>query len=138
VRLFARGTHALAAAVDGVRATAGATSVELWLPGYFCNPALCLVRRLPVSLRFYPVTEGLAPDWERIPVTGSGAGQPRVFLLAHYFGFPAPGEQARAFCAAHGLPYHESTLISSYAQVLRYLHSIGATIRSAITKQQEK
>ena len=44
----------------------------------------------------------------------------------------------RAFCAAHGLPYHESTLITSYAQVLRYLHSIGATIRSAITKQQEK
>ena len=103
VRLFARGTHALAAAVDGVRATAGATSVELWLPGYFCNPALSLVRRLPVSLHFYPVTEDLAPDWERIQVSRSGAGQPRVFLLAHYFGFPAPGERARAFCATHGM-----------------------------------
>jgi hypothetical protein len=103
VRLFARGTHALAAAVDAVRATAGAASVELWLPGYFCNPALSLVRRLPVSLHFYPVTDDLGPDWERIQVSGSGAGQPRVFLLAHYFGFPAPGEQARAFCAIHGM-----------------------------------
>jgi hypothetical protein len=113
VRLFARGTHALAAAVEGVRATAGAASIELWLPGYFCNPALSLVRGLPASLHFYPVTEELAPDWERIQVSGSGAGQPRVFLLAHYFGFPAPGEQARAFCAAHGM-----VLIEDAAHVL--------------------
>jgi len=33
----------------------------------------------------------------------------------------------RAFCAAHDLPYHESKLTGSYAQVLRYLHNVGAS-----------
>jgi fatty acid desaturase len=32
----------------------------------------------------------------------------------------------RAFCAAHELPYQEATLTGSYAQVLRYLHRVGA------------
>jgi fatty acid desaturase len=31
----------------------------------------------------------------------------------------------RAFCADRGVPYHESTLISSYAEALRHLHTVG-------------
>jgi fatty acid desaturase len=31
----------------------------------------------------------------------------------------------RAFCAERGVPYCESTLVSSYAQALRHLHTIG-------------
>jgi fatty acid desaturase len=37
----------------------------------------------------------------------------------------------RAFCAHHGLPYVEASLFGSYAQALRHLHSVGATLRSA-------
>jgi fatty acid desaturase len=37
----------------------------------------------------------------------------------------------RAFCAHHGLPYVEASLFGSYAQALRHLHSVGATLRPA-------
>lgn len=31
----------------------------------------------------------------------------------------------RAFCAEHGVPYHETTLVASYTQALRHLHTVG-------------
>ena len=37
----------------------------------------------------------------------------------------------RSFCADHGLPYHESSLGSSYRQVLRYLHEVGTGAETA-------
>jgi fatty acid desaturase len=36
-----------------------------------------------------------------------------------------------AFCAAHGVPYHEATLLGSYAQALRYLNATGKLTRRA-------
>jgi fatty acid desaturase len=33
----------------------------------------------------------------------------------------------REFCRQHGLPYCQASLIGSYAQALRYLHTVGAT-----------
>ena len=39
-----------------------------------------------------------------------------------------------AFCAEHGLPYTEATLLGSYTQALRYLNTIGRSIpRRAVT-----
>jgi len=35
----------------------------------------------------------------------------------------------RAFCDAHGVAYHETALIASYAQVLRHLHTVGGSPR---------
>ena len=32
----------------------------------------------------------------------------------------------REFCQQHGLPYHQASLVGSYAQALRYLHAVGA------------
>jgi fatty acid desaturase len=37
----------------------------------------------------------------------------------------------RAFCAQHGLPYTEASLVGSYAQALRHLHAVGAPLRAA-------
>lgn len=34
---------------------------------------------------------------------------------------------ARAFCAQHGIPYTQTGLLASYAQVLRHLHTTGRT-----------
>jgi len=34
-----------------------------------------------------------------------------------------------AFCAEHGLPYAEATLIGSYAEALRHLRTVGQTTR---------
>ncbi|MDA0564149.1 acyl-CoA desaturase [Streptomonospora sp. S1-112] len=35
----------------------------------------------------------------------------------------------RAFCAQHGIAYHETSLLDSYAQVLRHLHTVGGPLR---------
>jgi fatty acid desaturase len=38
----------------------------------------------------------------------------------------------RAHCGQHGLAYHESSVLGSYAQVLRHLHAVGAPLRPAV------
>jgi fatty acid desaturase len=35
----------------------------------------------------------------------------------------------RAFCHQHGLAYAEASLVGSYAQALRHLHTVGAPLR---------
>src|SRR5260370_1755993 len=100
-RLFARGTHALTAGVDAVLRKTKATALTLWVPGYFCYPVLSLVRQLPVRLRFYPVLEDLSPDWDHIDPPAIAADQAQEFLLVHFFGFPRPAQQPRAFCDRH-------------------------------------
>jgi fatty acid desaturase len=37
----------------------------------------------------------------------------------------------RAFCAQHGLPYVEASLLGSYAEAVRHLHTVGAPLRPA-------
>jgi fatty acid desaturase len=67
------------------------------------------------------------------------------YQIEHHL-FPSmPGPTLRraqplvqAFCAAGGLPYRESSLSSSCAQVLRHLDRVGATVRSAAPTEQEK
>lgn len=36
----------------------------------------------------------------------------------------------RPFCQAHAIPYHETTAVQSFAEILSYLHHIGAPLRS--------
>ena len=38
----------------------------------------------------------------------------------------------RAFCQQHGLPYTEASLLGSYAEAVRHLHTVGAPIRPAV------
>jgi fatty acid desaturase len=35
----------------------------------------------------------------------------------------------RAFCAQHGLPYVEASLVGSYVEAVRHLHAVGAPLR---------
>jgi fatty acid desaturase len=34
----------------------------------------------------------------------------------------------RQFCLVHGLPYCETSLLTSYSQALRYLHEVGRSV----------
>ena len=36
----------------------------------------------------------------------------------------------REFCATHEIPYHQTTLLRSYAEVLGHLHAVGAPLRA--------
>jgi fatty acid desaturase len=40
----------------------------------------------------------------------------------------------RAFCQDHGLPYTEASLVGSYAQAVRHLHTVGAPLRPAVAE----
>jgi fatty acid desaturase len=40
----------------------------------------------------------------------------------------------RAFCQDHGLLYAEASLVGSYAQALRHLHTVGAPLRPAVAE----
>ena len=40
----------------------------------------------------------------------------------------------RAFCRQHGLVYAEATLVGSYGEALRHLHTVGAPLRPAVTE----
>jgi fatty acid desaturase len=49
---------------------------------------------------------------------------------------PRPGLRraqaiVRAHCREHGLTYHESSILGSYAQVLRHLHTVGVPLGPA-------
>ncbi len=43
-------------------------------------------------------------------------------------------EIIRPFCAEHGVPYLEASVTSSYGQVIRHLHSVGAPLRPSPAK----
>jgi fatty acid desaturase len=56
---------------------------------------------------------------------------------------PSPALRAaqpvvRAFCLRHRLPYHETTLADSFAQVLRYLRTVGAATCARRIAQPEE
>jgi len=40
----------------------------------------------------------------------------------------------RAFCTQHNIPYVEATMFGSYAEALRHLHTVGATLRPAVAE----
>jgi fatty acid desaturase len=40
----------------------------------------------------------------------------------------------RAFCAQHGLPYVEASLVGSYAEAICHLHAVGAPLRLAVAE----
>jgi fatty acid desaturase len=40
----------------------------------------------------------------------------------------------RTFCQQHGLPYTEASLVGSYAEAVRHLHTVGAPLRPAVAE----
>jgi len=94
--------------------------VVLWVPAYFCNAVLTLIRCPRVSLNFYPIHGDLSPDWDWIEKRANQLHEPQVFLLVHYFGFPGPTREAETFCDRHGI-----VLIEDAAHVLQPTEHVG-------------
>jgi len=95
------------------------TPINVWLPDFFCNAPLEILRRTDVETVFYPLTEKMEPDMaacrrlaESKPVD--------LFVLVHYFGKPAPAAAARDFCKQHS-----AWLIEDAAHVFRPVNGIG-------------
>jgi dTDP-4-amino-4,6-dideoxygalactose transaminase len=71
------------------------------------------------QLRFYPITDQMAPDLNACR-TLADETRPDLFVLVHYFGWPAPAESAAAFCRETG-----AWLIEDAAHALRPITGIG-------------
>lgn len=70
------------------------------------------------------------------PVTDFGYGGLNYQIEHHLFPTMARNKlrQAqpivRVFCESRAIPYHETTVAESFTEIFRYLHSIGASLRS--------
>ncbi|PJZ45505.1 peptidoglycan bridge formation glycyltransferase FemA/FemB family protein [Leptospira brenneri] len=93
--------------------------LTFWVPDYFCNESLFLLRKLNVRFFFYPVDENGCPSTTKISEIAL-EDKPDIFLLVHYFGQPAASEEAVAICKASG-----AWLVEDAAHVLRPIPGVG-------------
>lgn len=93
--------------------------ISVWVPDYFCNQPLGLVRQQGHSLIFYRVTDQLEPDWDDCRRL-STQSPPDVFVLVHYFGIATPAEEARRFANEQG-----AILVEDAAHILRPTSGVG-------------
>ncbi len=116
---FSRSAWAMAALARAVATSVGKTSADIWLPDYFCNQSSNPLRRTGATVRFYPITDVLEPDWDACRKMATDV-PPDLFVLVHFYGKPAEGGRARAFCDDVG-----ARLLEDAAHVLRPFDDIG-------------
>ncbi len=101
------------------RELSGEKPLVVWIPDFFCNEPLFLLRLSGVRLFFYPVTAQFEPDYNFCRLAAR-QNPPNIFLLVHYFGKPATGVLAKEFCQVNGC-----WLVEDAAHVLRPVPGIG-------------
>jgi|SoiMethySBSTD1v2_1073268.scaffolds.fasta_scaffold45701_5 perosamine synthetase len=88
-----RAAIALALRVIGCKA-----GDRVLVPTYHCPTMIAPVVKLGAVPEFYPLTASGAPSMAYLAQRGRNA---RAMLVAHYFGFPQPLSELRAFCDAN-------------------------------------
>lgn len=79
--------------------------IDVWLPAYFCSQSLRYLRRLPLRLHFYTLTNELLPDYEMI--LKSPSLNVDIFIHVHYFGKVGSQLLSREFADQHGAVFVE-------------------------------
>lgn len=111
----ARTTESLAAIGRWLARNPGSVPV-FWLPDYFCNDALSLLRAEGVQFVFYALADTLDPDWTHLPTEERCS----VFVLVHFFGAASDVDGAWQFCQRRG-----AILVEDCAHVLGPTETIG-------------
>jgi dTDP-4-amino-4,6-dideoxygalactose transaminase len=93
--LFAYGRQALAA---GLRESGAG---QILVPAYICDTVVDGIATAGWRWRYYPLRDGLAPDWEWLERNPDPAD--RALLLVHYFGFPSEVARAVDYAEACGV-----------------------------------
>ena len=94
--------------------------VCIWLPDYFCNSSLSILRRTKCKLVFYPLNENLEPDLTICKEMLSQFDCPDLFLVVHYFGKPTLLNKVYDFCKSKN-----AWLIEDAAHILRPVKGVG-------------
>jgi dTDP-4-amino-4,6-dideoxygalactose transaminase len=116
---FARSAWSLLAIAQWRQRLTGHTSINVWLPDFFCNASLVPLRSIGAQLEFYPLTDQMAPDLDACGVMADEK-RPDLFVLVHYFGQPTPVDGVTEICIDTG-----AWLIEDAAHVLRPIPGIG-------------
>jgi dTDP-4-amino-4,6-dideoxygalactose transaminase len=116
---FSRSAWSLAVVAGWRQRLSGSAALTIWLPDFFCNESLALLREIGANIVFYPIDENNHPATDQLP-TVTTANRPDLFLLVHYFGDPTPYVDALAFCRSHG-----AWLVEDAAHVLRPIPGVG-------------
>ena len=77
------------------------SNFSIWVPSYFCNESLYLLRLTKIKLVFYPIKENLEPDYDSFNKLKNDNGKPDIFLLVHFFGKPTDAVKILEFCRAN-------------------------------------
>ena len=116
---FSRSAWSLLAIAEWRARVTGKMPVTIWLPDFFCNGALAPLRENGMQLFFYPVSDQLAPDLDACR-NQINETPPDLFVLVHFFGQPAPVDQALSLCRNVG-----GWLVEDAAHVLRPIPGVG-------------
>ena len=78
---------------------------EILYPEYICDVTLVPVNKLGLTVKFYPVDDGLIPDLDEVRKLVTG--KTKAFLSVDYFGFHQPFSEIKKFCKENDLFYIE-------------------------------
>jgi perosamine synthetase len=101
---YSRGRYALTAVLRSLGVGLGKTVL---IPAYHCRTMIDPVLRLCGTPVLFPLQPDLTPDWAGLDACVAASAQPVALLLPHFFGFPQPVEQVRAWCDQNGVAYVE-------------------------------
>ena len=94
--------------------------INIWVPDYFCNESLNILRLIDCKIIFYPILENLEPDYPKLNSLLNDKGIPDLFIHVHYFGIPISTSKSVEFCKKYG-----AWLIEDAAHVLKQIKGIG-------------
>ena len=78
---------------------------EILCPEYICDVTLVPVKKLGLTVKFYPIDDGLRPELDEVRKLITT--KTRAFLSVDYFGFHQPFNAISAFCRENDLYYIE-------------------------------
>lgn len=116
---FSKSTWSLLAIAIWKSSQVGKNDISFWIPDYFCNSSLILLRKFGVKLIFYPINKNYEPDYStcRELVQTNSID---VFLFVHYFGKPYEISRAFDFCKLNN-----AILVEDAVHVLYPVKGVG-------------
>lgn len=117
---LSRSAWALRLVADWRRRSTGAAPV-VWVPAYFCNQSLALLRAAGVELVFYPVRDDFECDWAACSALAAERSVD-LFVIVHYFGRASDVSRARRLCKEKG-----AILVEDATHALRAGSGIGGS-----------
>ncbi|AXR65040.1 lipid II:glycine glycyltransferase FemX [Leptospira mayottensis] len=116
---FSKSAWSLLAIAIWKRIHSDQQEITFWLPDYFCNSSLFLLRSWGARFVFYPIQINQEPDYRACKELLK-SNTIDVFVLVHYFGKPSDSNRAFEFCKGKN-----AILIEDAAHVLKPIKGIG-------------